>query len=145
MAGLADVRVRFTPGAPFLPFQQLLAVLPAASCRLLPKPFEARPAPSKPHRKIPCSTLCLSLHSARRRPAAHGAAAVQAFLRVAASGRAAARAAQALMKNGDSPIRDFYPLDFRVDCEGKRAEWEGVVLVRRAGPAKHCMRRALTG
>lgn len=42
MDGLADIRVRFTPGKPFLPFQQLLAVLPAASCRLLPKPFEAR-------------------------------------------------------------------------------------------------------
>ena len=38
--------------------------------------------------------------------------------------------AQVLMKDKDSPIRDFYPLDFRVDCEGKRAEWEGVVLVR---------------
>ena len=35
------------------------------------------------------------------------------------------------MKAKDSPIQDFYPLDFRVDCEGKRAEWEGVVLVRR--------------
>ena len=44
MDGLADIRVRFTPGKPFLPFQQLLAVLPAASCRLLPKPFEARAA-----------------------------------------------------------------------------------------------------
>lgn len=40
MENLADVRVTFTPGKPFLPFQQLLAVLPAASCRLLPKPFE---------------------------------------------------------------------------------------------------------
>lgn len=39
------------------------------------------------------------------------------------------------MKDKDSPIRDFYPLDFRVDCEGKRAEWEGVVLVRWALPA----------
>ena len=28
-----------------------------------------------------------------------------------------------------SPIKSFYPEDFRVDCEGKRAEWEGVVLV----------------
>lgn len=44
MGGLADIRVRFTPGKPFVPFQQLLAVLPAASCRLLPKPFEARAA-----------------------------------------------------------------------------------------------------
>ena len=44
MDGLADIRVRFTPGKPFMPFQQLLAVLPAASCGLLPKPFEARAA-----------------------------------------------------------------------------------------------------
>jgi len=76
MAGLADVRVRFTPGAPFLPFQQLLAVLPAASCRLLPKPFEARPAPSKPHRKeslvlplvCPCILLAVALQPTGRLP-----------------------------------------------------------------------------
>ena len=28
-----------------------------------------------------------------------------------------------------SPIVDFYPRDFRVDLEGKRNDWEGVVLV----------------
>ena len=49
--------------------------------------------------------------------------------------------AQGLMKDKDSPIRDFYPLDFRVDCEGKRAEWEGVVLVR----ARHNLIRTPTG
>jgi 5'-3' exonuclease len=33
------------------------------------------------------------------------------------------------MKAGTSPVIDFYPTDFRVDMEGKRADWEGVVLV----------------
>jgi 5'-3' exonuclease len=28
-----------------------------------------------------------------------------------------------------SPIKDFYPLDFKIDFEGKRNEWEGVVQV----------------
>ncbi len=32
-----------------------------------------------------------------------------------------------------SPIKDFYPLDFKIDFEGKRNEWEGVVQAR--GPA----------
>ncbi|KAI8112489.1 hypothetical protein M9434_003812 [Picochlorum sp. BPE23] len=34
-----------------------------------------------------------------------------------------------LMKDPNSPIVDFYPVDFHVDTEGKRAEWEGVVQV----------------
>ena len=28
-----------------------------------------------------------------------------------------------------SPILDFYPGEFQVDLEGKRADWEGVVLI----------------
>lgn len=28
-----------------------------------------------------------------------------------------------------SPIIDFYPLDFSVDLNGKRQEWEAVVLI----------------
>ena len=38
-------------------------------------------------------------------------------------------AAQPLMKDSRSPIIDFFPTDFRVDQEGKRNDWEGVVLV----------------
>lgn len=34
-----------------------------------------------------------------------------------------------LMDDPNSPIADFYPLDFEVDGEGKRADWEAVVLL----------------
>ena len=33
------------------------------------------------------------------------------------------------MTDSRSPIADFYPTDFRIDQEGTRNEWEGVVLV----------------
>ena len=33
------------------------------------------------------------------------------------------------MTDANSPIHDFYPTDFRVDMEGKRNDWEGVVLI----------------
>ena len=36
---------------------------------------------------------------------------------------------QTLMHDLTSPILDFYPTDFTIDTEGKRAEWEGVVLI----------------
>jgi 5'-3' exonuclease len=36
---------------------------------------------------------------------------------------------QFLMKDPQSPVLDFYPTDFRVDQEGKRNDWEGIVLV----------------
>ncbi len=45
MTGLAQIRVAFEPGQPFRPFQQLLAVLPAASAKLLPSPYQVRPQP----------------------------------------------------------------------------------------------------
>ncbi|GLI61583.1 hypothetical protein VaNZ11_003999 [Volvox africanus] len=72
---LDAVQVSFAQGSPFRPFEQLLAVLPAASSKLLPSPFRA------------------------------------------------------LMTDPASPIIDFYPASFQVDMEGKRADWEGVVLV----------------
>jgi 5'-3' exoribonuclease 1 len=74
-ASKSKSRPAFERGEPFRPYQQLLAVLPAASAAHLPEPF---------------------------RP---------------------------LMLEATSPIADFYPADFDVDLEGKRAEWEGVVLI----------------
>lgn len=62
-------------GVPFFPFQQLLAVLPAASRELLPKAY------------------------------------------------------QNLLTQTESPIIDYYPLDFKTDLNGKKQEWEAVVLI----------------
>lgn len=70
-----DLKLEFDLGTPFLPFQQLLAVLPAASKDLLPKAY-------------------------------HG-----------------------LMTNENSPIIKYYPIDFKTDLNGKRQEWEAVVLI----------------
>ena len=65
----------FNMGKPFLPFEQLLAVLPAASKTLLPEPF------------------------------------------------------QSLMIMEHSPIIDYYPLEFNTDLNGKKQDWEAVVLI----------------
>jgi 5'-3' exoribonuclease 1 len=72
---LASVKVSFSQGTPFSPYEQLLSVQPSASSTLLPQPYRW------------------------------------------------------LMTDPTSPIADFYPTDFRVDLEGKRAAWEGVVLI----------------
>ena len=45
MTGLAHIRVAFELGQPFRPFQQLLAVLPAASAKLLPSAYQVPPLP----------------------------------------------------------------------------------------------------
>ena len=65
----------FNMGKAFLPFEQLLAVLPAASKVLLPEPF------------------------------------------------------QNLMIMEQSPIIDYYPLEFKTDLNGKKQDWEAVVLI----------------
>lgn len=62
-------------GRPFMPFEQLLAVLPAASKCLLPEAY------------------------------------------------------QDLMVSEDSPIIEYYPVDFKTDLNGKKQEWEAVVLI----------------
>ena len=36
---------------------------------------------------------------------------------------------QSLMLEKESPIIDFYPLNFCVDLNGKRYEWQGVALL----------------
>ena len=70
-----NLKLEFDLGEPFLPFQQLLAVLPAASKSLLPEAY----------------------HS--------------------------------LMTEESSPIIKYYPVDFKTDLNGKRQEWEAVVLI----------------
>lgn len=62
-------------GKPFLPFQQLLAVLPAASKDLLPTAY----------------------HN--------------------------------LMLSSDSKLIEYYPENFETDLNGKKQEWEAVVLI----------------
>ncbi|KAM3961555.1 LOW QUALITY PROTEIN: 5'-3' exoribonuclease pacman [Aphomia sociella] len=73
--GFKDLKIEFELGEPFKPFEQLLAVLPAASKHLLPTPFHD------------------------------------------------------LMTDEDSPIVHYYPLDFETDLNGKRNDWEAVVLI----------------
>jgi len=36
---------------------------------------------------------------------------------------------QWLMTNSDSPVKHFYPLDFKLDQDGKKNPWEAVVLL----------------
>ena len=62
-------------GRPFLPYEQLMSVLPSASSALLPEPYRH------------------------------------------------------LMTSPDSRIIDFYPEEFDIDMEGKRADWEGVCRI----------------
>lgn len=71
----SDLKLDFELGKPFLPFEQLLAVLPSASRSHLP----------------------VAYHS--------------------------------LMMDDSSPVIDFYPSDFDTDMNGKKQEWEAVVLI----------------
>ncbi|CAH1774576.1 unnamed protein product [Owenia fusiformis] len=71
----SDMTIEFELSTPFLPFEQLMAVLPAASKNLLPKPH------------------------------------------------------QSLMVMDNSPIIDFYPVEFESDLNGKQQDWEAVVLI----------------
>ncbi|XP_045764517.1 5'-3' exoribonuclease 1 isoform X1 [Maniola jurtina] len=73
--GFKDLKIEFELGEPFKPFEQLLAVLPAASKHLLPTPFHD------------------------------------------------------LMTDEDSPIVHYYPLHFETDLNGKKNDWEAVVLI----------------
>ncbi len=36
---------------------------------------------------------------------------------------------QALMLEEDSPVKDYYPINFETDLNGKLQEWEAVVLI----------------
>lgn len=72
---IAGLKLTFDLEKPFMPFQQLLAVLPAASKELLPESYRH------------------------------------------------------LMTSEDSPIIEYYPVDFKTDLNGKQQEWEAVVLI----------------
>ncbi|XP_053648678.1 5'-3' exoribonuclease 1 isoform X1 [Cherax quadricarinatus] len=71
----ADMEMKFEMGKPFLPYEQLLAVLPPLSRKLL------------------------------------------------------SHAYQGLMTNEDSPLKEFYPVSFKTDLNGKQQDWEAVVLI----------------
>ncbi|XP_032296461.1 5'-3' exoribonuclease 1 isoform X2 [Drosophila virilis] len=75
LTNIKDIRINFKLGKPFLPFQQLLAVLPAASVSLLPAAYHD------------------------------------------------------LMLNPNSPLAEFYPTEFESDLNGKKHDWEAVVLI----------------
>ncbi|BFF99890.1 5'-3' exoribonuclease 1 [Drosophila madeirensis] len=72
---IVTVKIKFQIGTPFLPFEQLLAVLPAASFRLLPAAYHD------------------------------------------------------LMLKPTSPLAEFYPTEFKSDLNGKKHDWEAVVLI----------------
>lgn len=69
------LQLHFNMGKPFLPFEQLLSVLPAASKELLPNVYHK------------------------------------------------------LMTDPSSKIIDYYPVDFETDLNGKKQEWEALVLI----------------
>ncbi|XP_037642996.1 5'-3' exoribonuclease 1 isoform X2 [Sebastes umbrosus] len=72
---ISGLKLTFDLEKPFMPFQQLLAVLPAASMQLLPESYRH------------------------------------------------------LMTSENSPIIEYYPVDFKTDLNGKQQEWEAVVLI----------------
>ena len=74
-AGMGGLTSEFDYGEPFKPFEQLMAVQPPSSSKLLPEPFRH------------------------------------------------------FMEDPQSPLAEFFPEDIKVDFEGKRNDWEGVVLL----------------
>lgn len=69
------LQLKYNLGKPFLPFEQLLSVLPAASKELLPRVYHK------------------------------------------------------LMTDPSSKIIDYYPVNFETDLNGKKQEWEALVLI----------------
>ena len=75
LKNIANLDIKFDIGAPFLPFQQLMSVLPAASRAHVPECYKS------------------------------------------------------LMTSPESELIDFYPQNFETDMNGKKQEWEAVVLI----------------
>ena len=55
MVSIQEFEVGFELGQPFLPFQQLLGVLPSASFKLLPEPYQVRIVVCR----VSCAVSCL--------------------------------------------------------------------------------------
>ena len=150
-----DLSIQFELGTPFLPFEQLLAVLPAASRQLLPKPFqnlmimeqseiiEYYPVNFKtdligkqqeweavvliPFIDEQKLLADLSIQFELGTPFLP----FEQLLAVvpAASRQLLPKPFQNLMIMEQSEIIEYYPVNFKTDLSGKQQEWEAVVLI----------------
>jgi 5'-3' exoribonuclease 2 len=91
-----------TPSEPFKPFEQLMAVFPAASRKHVPEPWQILMTDEvifqqmSRFKKIQYHYLIITIFSCVKQK---------------------------------SPIIDFYPEDFQVDLNGKKQAWQGVALL----------------
>lgn len=140
---LEQVRISFTHGEPFLPYEQLLAVQPAASCQLLPGPYQVDPCWEAGQGLGGREDRVLPPLVGQRRPSSGYACAGLPLLCCQRPGRRAGMAPlgtrahghatqlpppltlQRFMLDPDSPINFFYPKDFVVDLEGKSERGSG--------------------
>ena len=152
---LADLSIQFELGTPFLPFEQLLAVVPAASRQLLPKPFQnlmiMEQSEIIEYYPVNFNTdlngkqqeweavvlipfideqkllADLSIQFELGTPFLP----FEQLLAVvpAASRQLLPKPFQNLMIMEQSEIIEYYPLNFNTDLNGKQQEWEAVVLI----------------
>lgn len=126
----ADMEMNFELNEPFHPFEQLLAVLPAASAECLPLPLQVIRLNFSPvvvgsdvHAWVStCSDLMVwgiteKIVGSLFWPVLFALCYVMHSL------------FQELMRDPTSPIIDFYPEEFHTDLNGKKNDWEAVVLI----------------
>ncbi len=132
---LTTITVQLEYGEPFLPFEQLLGVLPAGSAPLLPEPYRVC--------RVGGGCMCVAGNSMYRYVCTHAHVHTDTHMYIQHTHPQTHQytststptttplhtPSQRLMTDPLSPIKDFYPTDFSVDLEGKRADWEGVVLI----------------